>query len=164
MLLNSQSRWLLSSSTILKVSLESVVALHSTIMDGVMTSHQKPREASSPILQVAACQRPNTPLDLIRHVFVVVLLVPQRAQEVEEAIARVLSLLAERVDESSIQFHEEVMLWTYHLVGVALEPHEMLRVAGVVVLISTTGFAFEVVADVAQESETFLGRPKERMV
>ena len=92
MLLNFQRSY--NSSTTLKVSLETIIALNSAIMDCIVASHQQSRETRSPVVQVSASQRANAPLDFVRHVFVVVLLVPQCAQEVEEAIARVLSLLA----------------------------------------------------------------------
>jgi hypothetical protein len=62
-LLHSQRSY--NSGTTLKVSLETIVALNPTIMDCIVASHQQPREARSPVVQVSTSQRANAPLDLI---------------------------------------------------------------------------------------------------
>lgn len=133
-------------------------------MNSIITSHQQPWEPRRPIIQIPPSKRPNAPLDLIRHILVVVLLVPQSAQEIQQAVTRVLALLSKRVDESPIQSHEEVVLRADDDVRVGFEPGQMLRIAGVVVLVGAAGFALEVVADVAEEGEALLGGPEEGVV
>lgn len=132
-------------------------------MNRVVTSHQKPGEFGGPIVQIATSQRPNAPLHLVRHVFVVVLLISESTQEIEKTVARVLPLLAQGVNKCPIQLREEIVLINDHR-GIIFERDKVLRVAGVVILVCATRFTFEVVAYVTQECETLLWRPEERVV
>ena len=93
-------------------------------------------------------------LDRVRHILVMVLLVPHGAQQIEHLGARVLALLAERVFEVLGQVFEKVHVRAQHVVGDGLERLQAGRGR-------VARLPFEVVRDVAEEVEPVFGRPEE---
>lgn len=87
----------------LKILPKSRLILQITRQHRFIATHEQLGELDGPVLQISTRQRPNLGLDGIFHIFVVILLVTQCSQQVEHTIARVLALLAQRVDKAWIQ-------------------------------------------------------------
>lgn len=145
------------SQAILFLMLDAVVAseprisLHPTILDRPETSHQQRGELDSEVLQIPMRQRPNPLLDVHRHVLVMVFLVAQGTEKIQHFGAVVLALLAECVEEHSVELALPIFIFAADdHVGVGLEIVEMRR--WWVAL-----FVFEVVGNIAEEVEAFLG-------
>ena len=85
-----------------------LLALQITSQHRVITAHQQLRELDRPISQIATRQWPHLGLDCILHILVVVFLVPERSQQIQHLVARILALFSERVDETLVKFGEEV--------------------------------------------------------
>lgn len=83
-----------------------------------------------------------------------ILLVPQRAQQIEHFGAGVFALLAERVFEVLGQVFEEVHVRPEHVVGDGFEDLQARRGR-------VARLPFEVVGDVAEEFEAVFGGPEE---
>ena len=93
-------------------------------------------------------------LDGLGHILIMILLIPQRPQQIEHFRARVFALLAERVFEVLGQVFEKVHVRAEDVVGDRLEDLQAGR--GWVARLP-----FEVVRDVAEEVEAVGGRPEE---
>lgn len=86
-----------------------------------MTPHEQTRKPDRPKLQIPHRQRTDMLLDRLGHVLIMILLVPQRSQQVQHFRTGVLALLAERVFEVLGQVFEEVHVRAEHAVGDGLE-------------------------------------------
>jgi hypothetical protein len=93
-----------------KISLEPIRLRQSQFNNHPMTTHQQTRETHGPEIQVTLRQPTNMSFQMLRHIIVVVALVPQGSHQVQHFGAGVFSLLPETVFEVLWQEFEEVHL------------------------------------------------------
>ena len=73
-------------------------------------------------------------------------------------------MLAQRVDEDAIELREKVRAVPDNFSSASLELLKIPGVARVVVLVSASWLALEVVTDVAEERKALFRRPEERVI
>lgn len=121
-----------------------------------MTPNQKTRKAKRPKPQIPHRQTPDTLLDILGHILIMILLISQRPQQIQHFRPRVLALLAEGVFEVLGQEFEEIEVGTED--GGRDRFEDLQRGRRWV-----PRLPFEVVGDVAEEFEPVFGGPEERV-
>jgi hypothetical protein len=140
-----------------EILLKSRLALQITSQHRVITAHQQLRELDRPISQIATRQWPHLGLDCILHILVVVFLVPERSQQIQHLVARILALFSERVDETLVKFGEEVASMIQYVFRIFFQHCQVFRWW-------VSGFTFPMIRAVAQEIKAFLIVPEKGMV
>jgi len=101
--------WLDRPRPIIKVSSEPISILNAGFVNHHVTSHQQARESICPVIEVATSQRTDATLDIVRHIFVMILLVTQRTKQIQQTVATILPLLAKCIDEGTVELAEELV-------------------------------------------------------